>query len=283
MFSNKAKKRIRKTSFQLFVQILLIAIAMMYVVPLLWMLFTSLKSLQEIQMGRSFFPIEYHFENFPVALNTIPFLKYTGNTIFIVVISTIGTVLSASIVAYSFARLRWPGRDVLFVILLSTLMLPSQVLQVQNFILFNRLNWIDTYLPLTVPFFFNAGAFNIFLLRQFYKGVPMELSEAAKIDGCGEFRLWIEIVSPLCKPIIAAIAVFAFMGGWNDFFNPLIYLRSDHLKTLALGLRDFQQQRGTQWNYMMAVSLISMMPTLIMFFSFQKYFVEGLTTGAVKG
>lgn len=234
-------------------------------------------------MGRSFFPVDYHFENFPVALNTIPFLKYTGNTIFIVVISTIGTVLSASLVAYSFAKLRWPGRDVLFVILLSTLMLPSQVLQVQNFILFNRLNWIDTYLPLTVPFFFNAGAFNIFLLRQFYKGVPMELSEAAKIDGCGEFRLWIEIVSPLCKPIIAAIAVFAFMGGWNDFFNPLIYLRSDHLKTLALGLRDFQQQRGTQWNYMMAVSLISMMPTLILFFSFQKYFVEGLTTGAVKG
>ncbi|MHB1483634.1 MAG: carbohydrate ABC transporter permease, partial [Saccharofermentanales bacterium] len=186
-------------------------------------------------------------------------------------------------VAYSFARLRWPGRDVLFVILLGTLMLPSQVLQVQNFILFNNLNWINTYLPLTVPFFFNAGAFNIFLLRQFYKGVPMELSEAAKIDGCGEFALWIKIVTPLCKPIIAAIAIFAFMGGWNDFFNPLIYLRSDDLKTLALGLRDFQQQHGTQWNYMMAVSLISMVPTLVLFFSFQKYFVEGLTAGAIKG
>lgn len=283
MISNKAKKWTRKITFQLFVQVLLIGIAILYIVPLLWMLSTSLKSLQDIQMGQSFFPKKIYFENYPIALKTIPFLKYTGNTIFVTVIATIGTVLSASLVAYSFARLRWPGRDLLFVVLLSTLMLPSQVLQVQTFILFNKLNWIDTYLPLTVPFFFNAGAFNIFLLRQFYKGVPLELSDAAKIDGCGELRLWIKIVSPLCKPIIAAIAVFAFMGGWNDFFNPLIYLRSDHLKTLALGLRDFQQQRGTQWNYMMAVSLISMMPTLILFFSFQKYFVEGLTTGSVKG
>lgn len=283
MISQKLKKRIRKINYQTFIQILLIAISLLYLVPLLWMAFTALKSLEEIQMGRSFLPIVFHFENFPNALNSIPFLKYTGNTIFVVSISTVGTVMSASIVAYSFARLRWPGRDVLFIILLGTLMLPSQVLQVQNFILFNNLNWINTYLPLTVPFFFNAGAFNIFLLRQFYKGVPMELSEAAKIDGCGEFGLWLKIVTPLCKPIIAAIAIFAFMGGWNDFFNPLIYLRSDDLKTLALGLRDFQQQHGTQWNYMMAVSLISMIPTLVLFFSFQKYFVEGLTAGAVKG
>ncbi len=283
MPNQKTKKQIKKAGFQLFVQIMLIGISVVYIVPLLWMTFTALKSLEEIQLGRTFLPLVFRFENFRNAINAIPFIKYTGNTIFVVSISTLGTVLSASIVAYSFARLRWPGRDILFVVLLSTLMLPAQVLQVQTFILFNNLNWIDTYLPLTVPFFFNAGAFNIFLLRQFYRGVPMELSEAAKIDGAGEFQLWIKIVTPLCKPIIAAIAVFAFMNGWNDFFNPLIYLRSDDLKTLALGLRDFQQQHGTQWNYMMAISLISMIPTLVLFFSFQKYFVEGLTTGAVKG
>lgn len=283
MANLKLKKKIKKAGYQIFVQSLLIGISVLYVVPLLWMTFTALKSLEEIQLGRTFLPTVFRFENFTDAINAIPFFRYTGNTVFVVGISTLGTVLSASIVAYSFARLRWPGRDILFVVLLSTLMLPAQVLQVQTFILFNRLNWINTYLPLTVPFFFNAGAFNIFLLRQFYKGVPMELSEAAKIDGAGEFALWIRIVTPLCKPIIAAIAVFAFMNGWNDFFNPLIYLRSDDLKTLALGLRDFQQQHGTQWNYMMAISLISMLPTLALFFSFQKYFVEGLTTGAVKG
>jgi multiple sugar transport system permease protein len=277
----KAKRRIGQITFHTFIQIMLILVGLLYIFPLFWMFATALKSPSDF-LNSGLLPKVANWGNFLTAIQAIPFFRYTGNTVFVDLVATIGTVLSSTIVAYSFARLRWPGRNILFIILLGTLMLPSQVLQVQNFILFNKLGWVNTYLHLTVPFFFNAGAFNIFLLRQFFRGVPMELTEAARIDGCSEFTICYKIIMPLCKPIIAAIAVFAFMNSWNDFFNPLIYLNDPDKFTLALGLRAFQQQHGTQWNYMMAVSLLSMIPTLVLFFSFQKYFVEGITMGGVK-
>lgn len=281
ILSNISQKKAKNITFHTVMQILLLVVGMLYIFPLLWMLSTALKSPTDF-MSNNFLPKKLLWHNFADAISAIPFLKYTFNSLFVSVLVTLGTVLSSTLVGYSFARLRWPGRNILFVVLLGTLMLPAQVLQVQNFILFNKLGWINTYLPLTVPFFFNAGAFNIFLLRQFFRGIPMELSEASKIDGCSEFRICYGIVMPLCIPIITAVAVFAFMNSWNDFFNPLLYLNNPDMFTLALGLRAFQQQFGTQWNYMMAVSLLSMLPTLALFFGFQRYFVEGITLGGVK-
>lgn len=283
LFTLKQKKKMRRAGYHTLMQVLLLLVGLLYIFPLIWMVATALKAPSDYIMSNAFFPKVPQWQNFADAIKAIPFFRYLGNTLFVVSTATVGTVISASLVAYAFAKLRWPGRDVLFIVLLGTLMLPSQVLQVQQFIIFKQLNWINTYLPLTVPFFLNAGAFNIFLLRQFYRGVPAELSDSARIDGCSEIRICFQIVMPLCKPIIASIAIFAFMNGWNDFFNPLIYLQEDTMYTLALGLRSFQQQHGTQWNYMMAISLISMIPTLGLFFSFQKYFVEGLTVGGVKG
>lgn len=282
MVSNaKVKKIAGRTVYHITMQILLFVVGLLYIFPLLWMLFTALKSNSDF-LSSSLIPKVFVWHNFIAATQAIPFVHYTLNTLFVSLVATLGTMISSTLVAYAFARLRWPGRDALFVVLLATLMLPAQVTQIQNFVLFNKLGWINTYLPLTVPFFFNAGAFNIFLLRQFFRGVPMELTEAARIDGSSELRVCFQIIVPLCKPIIAAIGIFAFMNSWNDFFNPLIYLNDPNLFTLALGLRAFQQQHGTQWNYMMAVSLLSMIPTLVLFFSFQKYFVEGMDLGGVK-
>ena len=278
----KTLKRVKRVTYHTVMQLLLIGVGVLYFIPLLWMIATSLKTPAEYTAANTFFPAIPQWQNYPNAIKAIDFGRYLLNSIIVSGVATLGTVFSCSLVAYSFSRLRWPGRDVLFMVLLGTMMLPAQILQIPTYILYKNFNWLDTFLPLTVPFFFNAGAFNIFLLRQFYRGVPMELSEAAKIDGCSHFRTCFSIVMPLCRPIVAAIAVFAFMGSWNDFMNPLIYLTSSENFTLALGLREFQQQSGSQYHYMMVVSLISMLPTLILFFSFQKYFVGGMTLGGVK-
>ena len=169
-----------------------------------------------------------------------------------------------------------------FVLLLATMMLPGQVTMIPMFVLFKELGWINTYLPLTVPYFF-GGAFYIFLLRQFFLTIPRELSEAAKIDGCSEFFIYARIFLPLSKPALATLAIFTFMGTWNDFLGPLIYLNDKDLFTLALGLRSFQMQHGTRWNVMMAASIIVMMPTIILFFTCQRYFIEGITLTGIKG
>ncbi|GIQ61858.1 hypothetical protein PACILC2_04260 [Paenibacillus cisolokensis] len=209
-------------------------------------------------------------------------MRYTVNTVWITLLSVIGALLSSSFIAYAFAKLKWPGRNIWFVVLLGTMMLPPQVTMIPLFLFFKQLGWIDTYLPLTVPYFFGS-AFYIFLMRQFFMTIPKELSEAAKIDGSTEFYIWWRIFIPLSKPALATLAIFTFMMAWNDFLGPLIYLNDPDQFTLALGLRSFQQQYGTRWNVMMAASLIVMLPTLVMFFSFQKYFIEGVTLTGVKG
>ena len=278
LVSPKAVKRARKVSYHVVMQTLLFGVGLLYIFPLVWMVATSLKAPNDY----NFFPSVPQWENYANALKYIPFWNLVKNSVIITSLATIGVTVSTSLVSYSFAKLRWPGRDIIFIVLLGTMMLPSQVLQIPTYILFKNFGWLNTILPLTVPFFFNPGAFNIFLLRQFYRGVPLELSEAAKIDGCSELRSCFTIVMPLCKPIISSIAIFAFMGSWNDFMGPLIYLGDPKSATLSLGLRDFFRQSGTMWNYMMVIALISMIPTLTLFFTCQKYFVSGLTMGGVK-
>ena len=278
----RKKRNVKELSIKVFVYALLILLGALFFIPFLWMILTSLKDNMEI-VRQNFFPKEPVFSNYPKALTTMPFLQYTINTVTITVLNMIGTVLTASLVAYAFAKLRWKGRDVWFIIMLATMMLPSQVTQIPLFVLYKKLGWLNTYLPLIVGSYFGGGAFNIFLLRQFFSTLPNELSEAARIDGCSELRTFFNIVLPLCKPALATIAIFSFMGSWNDFFGPLIYLTEPRKYTIALGLRAFQGYSGVQWNLLMAASVVTALPTLILFFCFQNYFVKGITLTGIKG
>lgn len=277
------KASFQVSSHRLLVYALLIGGGFLFMIPFLWMLSTSLKGeVGLFDLPPRWIPDPVHWDNYAKGVQSFPFLRYTWNTTFLTVVAMIGSVLSSSLVAYAFARLRWPGRTAWFVILLGTMMLPPQVTMIPVFILFRKLDWINTYLPLTVPYFF-GGAFYIFLLRQFFLTIPRELSEAAKIDGCPEFMIYWRIFLPLSKPALATLAIFTFMGTWNDFLGPLIYLSDPDKFTLALGLRSFQMQYGTRWNVMMAASILVMLPTVILFFSCQKYFIEGITLTGVKG
>jgi ABC-type glycerol-3-phosphate transport system permease component len=210
---------------------------------------------------------------------------YFKNSAIVTTLSTAGAVLSSSLVAYSFARLRWPGRDIWFGVVLATMILPEIVTLIPTYILFSRLHWVNTFLPLVVPPWLGGGAFYIFLLRQFYRGIPMELSEAAHIDGASELRIWWQIVMPLARPALAAVTIFAFNGAWEDYLHPLIYLSSESKYTLQLGLTTFEGSGGgvPQWNLMMAASIVVMLPVVIVFFLGQRYFIEGVTLTGLKG
>jgi multiple sugar transport system permease protein len=197
-------------------------------------------------------------------------------------LGTLGTTLSSALVAFAFARLRFPGRDTLFILCLATLMVPSQVTMIPTFILFKTLGWYDTFYPLIVPAFLGGGAYNIFLMRQFFMTIPYELDEAAKIDGCSNLGLFWNILLPLCKPALATVAIFSFVYNWNDFMNPLIYLDSNANKTLALGLTNFVSLYGQDYHLLMAASLIISIPIIVIFLSGQQHFIKGVVTTGLK-
>jgi multiple sugar transport system permease protein len=261
----------------------LIGVSISFLIPFVWLVLSALKQSDEIFV----FPpvwIPKHFEwhNFVDAMTEVPFGQYAINTLIIAVLNVVGNVISCSLVAYGFARFRFPGRRILFMILLATLMIPSQVLLVPQFILFQKLGWVNTFLPLWVPSLFGTPFF-VFLLRQFFMTIPVELEEAARIDGAGPFRIFFTIVLPLIKPALTAVAVFSFQGAWNDFLGALMYLNDPSKFTLQLGLAQFQGTFHTQWNLIMAASVVVMLPMLIIFFLAQRYFVEGITLTGSKG
>jgi multiple sugar transport system permease protein len=264
--------------------VVLCAISILFIVPLLWMFVTSLKPLKDV-FTPTWIPQPAVWANYPAALTSSPFALYFRNTLIITAVSVIGNVLSSSLVAYSFARLRYPGRELIFTLVLATLLLPGIVTLVPTYILFSKMHWVNTFLPLTVPSFLGGGAFNIFLLRQFFRGLPFELSEAARIDGAGELRIWWQIVLPLSIPILTAIAIFSFQGSWEDYLAPLIYLDTATKWTLQLGLTTFEAGGGglPLWNYMMAASLVIMLPVLIVFFIAQRWFIESVAISGIKG
>ena len=240
--------------------------------------------------GFPLLPREPHWSNYVEALRqmgTRPWLGFVdalANTIVVTVLSVVGQVLSCSLAGYGFARLRFRGRDPLFVIMLATMMLPAQVTMIPLFILFRTLGWIDTLLPLIVPTFF-GNAFFIFMFRQFFAQIPESLVEAARLDGCGHLRIWAQIMLPICRPVIAITAIFTFIFVWNDFLAPLIYLHSEEHYTLAIALNSFRNQYGGVNNVhlLMAASVVTMVPCIVLFFVAQRHFVGGLTLGAVKG
>lgn len=262
--------------------VLLSGVAVMFI-PLAWTLSTSLKSVSDIYLfPPKWIPDPIRWQNYREAITAIPFMRYLFNTSLITGLSIIGKVISVTLVAFSFSRLRWWGRDVLFLVMLSTLMLPPHVTLIPQFILFKQLGWIDTFLPLVVPDFF-GGPFLTFLVRQFFLSLPYELDDAARIDGCSSFGVYARIIMPLSAPAITAVIILVFNGSWNEFLHPLIYLHSQENFTLSLGLRLFQGEASTSWHLLMAASLLTMLPVLILFFFAQRYFIEGVTFTGVKG
>jgi ABC-type glycerol-3-phosphate transport system permease component len=218
-----------------------------------------------------------------VFMGNIPFALFIRNSAVISVLAVTGTVLSSSIVAYSFARLRWPGRDVMFIIVLATLMLPSQVTIIPTFIIFRNLGWLDTWWPLVVPYWF-GGAFYIFLMRQFFMTISLEMDDAAKIDGCGVLSTYFRILLPLSLPVHGTVAIFSFVYHWNDFFHPLIYLNDTRSYTVALGVRTFRDTTYTiQWHLTMAAAVVAVVPIIVVFFFAQRYFIQGIVFTGVKG
>jgi multiple sugar transport system permease protein len=272
--------------------LLLIGISILFIIPLLWMISTSLKEAQDL-VGTHWIPTRLAWENYVDAFSFGMWPQWTLNTVIITLASVIGQVFSSSLVAYAFARLRWRGRDVLFSVVLATMMLPSVVTMIPQFVLFANLPafgfmgsrvWVNTFLPLIVPAF-TGSAFYIFLLRQFMRGIPQDLSDAARIDGAGELRIWWSIILPMTKPALAVVAIFTFQGAWQDFMGPLLYLQSEKWYTLQLGLRQFEAAAGGSpaWHWLMAASLMVMLPVLIVFIAFQRYFIEGFNFSGLAG
>ncbi|WCF07205.1 carbohydrate ABC transporter permease [Paenibacillus thiaminolyticus] len=263
--------------------VLLIVGAAIVLVPLLWTISTSLKTPAEVFMD-SFLPKQWKWDNYASAVSAIPFFLFLKNTLIILIPVMIGTVFSAALCAYGFARFRFKGKKILFLILLATMMLPGQVTMIPMFILFKELGWVDTFLPLIIPAFFGGGAFNIFLIRQFMRGIPRDLDEAAFVDGANRWTIFTRVMLPLCKPPLIAVSIFTFMGVWNDFQGPLIYLNTTEKYTLALGLSMFKGMYNVEWNMLMAATVLIMLPALIVFFFAQKYFIEGISlSSAMKG
>lgn len=266
-----------------FIYFLLLLFVAFFIIPFLWVLSTSLKSESEVfSLPIKWIPEKLHFENYEEVFKKMPFLIYLKNSVFITVVTIIGTVLSSSLVAYAFGCLKWPGRDFLFMFILATMMLPLQVTMIPIFVLFKEIGWLNTFKPLTIPAFLGGGAFNIFLLRQFFLSIPKDLLDSARIDGCSELRIYWNIVLPLAKPALATVAILTFMFSWNDFLGPLIYLSDKMKNTLALGLGMFVGQYTTEWTLLMAASVLMMLPMILIFFFFQKYFIQGFTMSGLK-
>jgi ABC-type glycerol-3-phosphate transport system permease component len=277
------RRRVRETLGNGLAYLLLTALGVLFALPFIWMLSASLKVEADIwTYPPVWIPNPILWSNYPEALALMKFPRLLYNTVLITGLSMVGTLLSCTWVVYGFARFRFPGRDLFFVLLLATMMLPAQVTMIPLFILFRDLGWLNTFLPLIVPAFF-GNAFFIFLLRQFFMTIPTELDDAAKIDGCSYVGIWWRILLPLTKPALAAVAIFAFIGNWNDFLFPLIYLNDEAKFTLTLGLATFRGVYSTQWAYLMAASVVVLLPCLIVFFLAQKQFVEGITFAGLQG
>jgi ABC-type glycerol-3-phosphate transport system permease component len=257
---------------------------LLFLIPFVWILSTSLKGNEQIfTIPPEWIPSRFRWENYAEVFRRMPVLLYLKNSVIVTVLQMIGIVGSSSLVAYAFAILRWPGRNMLFGVLLATMMLPMQVTMIPVFVLFKQFGWLDTFKPLVVPAFLGGGAFNIFLLRQFFLGVPREIADAARIDGCSEFRIYWNIMIPLAKPALATVAIMTFMFSWNDFLGPLIYLSEKEKSTLALGLSMFVGQQTNEWALLMASSLLMLIPMIAIFFFFQKYIIQGFTMTGIKG
>jgi len=258
------------------VYIILTGFAVIFLIPLFWMMSTSLKPDEETMIIR-WIPSRLEWQNYVRAVRAFPFFRYLRNTVFLTVVNTVGTVLTGSLVAYGFAKLRWKGRKALFLVTIATMFIPGQVLIIPVYIMYSKIGWVNTYLPLIVPCFLGGGAFTIFMLRQFFVSLPDEIIESARLDGASELTIFTRIVLPISTPALITVSVFTILFVWNDFFGPLIYLHKSDMWTLSIGLRAFQQRYSTQWNLLMAASTIISIPMIVLYFLLQEKIVRGFT------
>ncbi len=268
--------------------LVLLVLAILFAFPFFWTVSSSLKAPYEIlNYPPTIFPAEPQWGNYERVFTKAPFAQWILNTIFVVVLGTLGAVLSSSLVAYSFARFRYRGRDLIFLLTLGTLMLPAQVTLIPQYILWSQMGFVNTLYPLWLPQWFGGGAFNIFLLRQFIMTIPRELDEAATIDGANRFRIFWMILLPLCIPALATVTIISFIANWDDYLTPLIYLNSQEMYTVALGLSFFRNYPETgglpQQHLLMAASVMTLLPPIILFFAAQRFFIQGIVLSGLKG
>lgn len=278
------KKLVRSGSLNLVRYTVLILVGALFVVPFYWMVSTSFKTPgQAYLFPPAWIPDPISVDSYRSLWGTsVPFNLFIRNTVVIVIFSVIGTLLSCTLVAFAFARLKWWGRDVWFIVLLATLMLPYQVIMIPVYVIFRKLGWLDTYLPLIVPTFL-GNPFYIFLIRQFFLTIPNDLEDAARVDGASSLRILLQIFLPNSKPVLLTVMLFAFVGSWNDFFGPLLYLRKLEQMTVSVGLSMFAGYRSPNWPAITAASTLSVLPIVLIFILFQRYFVKGIVLTGMKG
>lgn len=256
--------------------------ALTMLVPFFWMVSTSLKPLADVfAWPPNWIPRDPLWGNYREIFEFVPLARYLGNTLFVAVVRTIGVLIASTMAGYAFAQLRFPGRDIVFLGFLGTLMIPDEVTLIPSFVIMRELGWINTYYALIVPKLFSP--FGVFLMRQFFLTIPRDLSEAAFVDGASPLRIYCDIILPLAKPAIATLAVFNFLASWNDFLWPLVVTTSDDLRMISVGLANFQDLYYTEWSLLMAASVVALMPVLLLYFFAQRYFVEGITVTGIKG
>ena len=281
--SARRRRRVGGLARQVAIHLVLIALGAMFALPFLWLVSTSLKPpAQLFKLPPEWIPQPVTWSNYTRAVTFIPFFHYLGNTLYLTLFNVIATVLSCSLAAYGFARIRWPGRDALFLVLVSTLMIPYAVTLIPTFIIFRNLGWVGTLYPLMIPAL-TGNAFFIFLLRQFYLTIPEELSWAARIDGANEFQIYWRIILPLARPALAVVGLFTFIANWNDFLGPLVYLNDKEQYTLAIGLYGFLSRVRTEWGPLMAAATIMISPIVVLFFLAQRTFIQGITLTGITG
>jgi multiple sugar transport system permease protein len=275
--------RWRRTLQMLIVYALLLALSVAYLLPFLWMVSTSLKLQNEVfTYPPSFFPTRFHWHNYVDGWRILPFTTFLKNSLIVTSANVTGNLISCSLVAYGFARLRARGKNVLFMLMLATIMIPREVTIVPRFLLFSHLGLVNSFWPLILPAWFGYPFF-IFLLRQFFMTIPRDLDDAARIDGASHLQILLHIILPLSKPALATVAIFAFIGNWTNVLDPLIYIRSTDKYTLPLGLNLFRGPAFTQYNWLMAVSIITIIPVMVVFFVAQRSFVRGVTLTGTGG
>lgn len=275
--------KIKRIASRALVHAVLILLGAFFLLPFLWMLSTALKPDEQLYLSPPVWvPSPMVWGNFQKATDFIPFFSYMGNSFGVAVMDVLGTVIACPLVAYGLSRLEWKGRELLFFITIAVMMIPTEVTMIPTFILYSKLNLVGTYVPMFVQSFFGRP-FMIFLLRQFFMNLPRDLEDAARIDGASEIKIYSQIILPLVVPGILTVALFRFMNSWNDFIGPLLYLNKEHMYTLPIGLQMFTTQYKTEWQMLMAASLMTTMPVVLIYFVVQKRFIEGITFSGIKG